>query len=380
MSIRTLEILEPGLMTTVQDRGRYGYQRFGVPVSGALDWFAMRAANTLVGNGSDAAGLEMTVLGPRVRFLAPTRIALAGADLAPSIDGEPVPMWEAVPVDMDSILSFQGARDGIRCYLAAAGGIDVPVVMGSRSTYVKGAIGGAGGRPLQAGDVVSTFPRESENDAPVHGLPEDQRPYYGHDHRVRVVLGPQDEAFTEEGMKTFLASQYAVAIQSDRIGYRLEGPAIEHRAGADIVSDGTPHGAVQVPGDGQPIVLLADRGTTGGYAKIATVISADIGKLAQAMPKDTLSFEAVTVEEAQSILREQVGMLDAIRRGTTEKTDGGKLGIVVDGEAYEVVDASGDAIALPDAAVQDGAGRKQSVRAVVDGEAYEFEIGVYQAE
>lgn len=380
MSTRTLEILEPGLMTTVQDRGRYGYQRFGVPVSGALDWFAMRAANTLVGNGSDAAGLEMTVLGPRVRFLAPTWIALAGADLAPAIDGEPAPMWEAVSVDADSILTFQGARDGIRCYLAAAGGIDVPVVMGSRSTYVKGAIGGAEGRPLQAGDVVSTFLPGSENEMPGRGLREDLRPSYGHDHRVRVVLGPQDEAFTDEGRNTFLTSQYAVAIQSDRIGYRLEGPAIEHRAGADIVSDGTPRGAVQVPGDGQPIVLLADRGTTGGYAKIATVISADIDKLAQAMPKDTLSFEAVTIEEAQRILRERVGMLDAMRRGTTGGTGGGRLGIVVDGEAYEVVDASGDAVALPDVPVQDDAGRKQNVRAVVDGEAYEFEVGVYHAE
>ncbi len=380
MSIEALEIRDPGLMTTVQDGGRYGYQRFGVPVSGALDWFAFRAANILVGNDKNAAGLEMTVLGPRVQFLAETWIAITGADLGAALDGEPVPMWETVRVMNDSILSFQGATDGIRACLAIAGGIDVPVVMGSRSTYVKGAIGGVEGRPLRAGDVLSVVPRLSEVEPVVRMLPEESRPSYGHEHRIRVVLGPQHDAFSDRGIATLFQSTYTVAIQSDRMGYRLEGPVIEHKAGADILSDGTPLGAVQVPGDGQPIILLADRGTTGGYTKIATAISADISRLAQAMPGDTLSFDAVSVDTARSILKEQVAVLDRLGAEAEQRALEVALSIVVDGEAFEVVDESDVAISTPGQMGEDERGRKETVRATVNDQTYEFEIEIRSAD
>ena len=201
MSIETLEIMEPGLLTTVQDQGRYGYQRFGVPVSGAMDAFALRVANVLLGNGEESAGLEMTVFGPRIRFQADAWIALTGADMSPLLDGSALPMWQPVRVPRDGVLVFQGARDGMRSYLAVAGGIDVPVVMGSRSTYLKGVIGGLKGRALSAGDILSTLESGTDVEYANRRLPGNAAPpTYGREHGVRVVLGPQDDAFTAKGL------------------------------------------------------------------------------------------------------------------------------------------------------------------------------------
>ncbi|MCI0439749.1 MAG: biotin-dependent carboxyltransferase family protein [Chloroflexi bacterium] len=371
MSVETLEIVEPGMLTTVQDIGRYGYQRFGVPVSGAMDTFALRAANLLVGNEDGAACLEITVLGPRVRFLADTWIALAGGDLTPTLDGEPVPMWKSVEVSSGSVLSSKGVRDGMRAYLAVAGGIDVPLVMESRSTYLKGAIGGLAGRALRARDVLSAL----EPRGPFVERSLSDPPAYGHEHELRVVLGPQDDAFTQRGMDTFLGSKYTISMQSDRMGYRFDGPAIEHVKGPDIVSDGTPLGAAQVPGDGKPIVLLADRGTTGGYTKIATVISADISELAQAMPGDTVTFKAIEIEAAHDILRQQEERLDAIRSIGAPKP----LSIVVEGEAFEVVDESGEAIVRSELG-EGGARWTHRAKATVGGHTYEFEVTVKQVD
>ena len=243
----TLRIIEPGLLTTVQDLGRYGYQRFGVPVSGAMDDFALRAANLMVGNQEGAAALELTVLGPTIIFESDTCIAITGGDLSPALDGEPVPLWQTVNVPAGGRLSFGGARDGLRSWLAVAGGIDVPVVMRSRSTYVRGGIGGLNGRALAAGDSLSTL---SPSDSPdmIRRLPVDfLAPSYGSSHHLRVVLGPQREAFTEDAISTLLGSTYSVSMDQDRMGCRLEGPALEHRSGPDIVSDGSPLGAVAGP-------------------------------------------------------------------------------------------------------------------------------------
>ena len=380
MSRETLETIEPGFLTTVQDRGRTGYQRFGVPISGAMDMFALLTANILVGNDEGAAGLEMTVMGPKLRFLAETWIAITGADLAPSVDDGAVPQWHTVKVPKDSVLSFQGARDGVRSYLAVAGGIDVPVVMGSRSTYLKGAIGGLHGRALRAGDVLGTEHGETPIEIGERGLPEHlEAPTYGHKHEIRVVLGPQDRSFTSDGVAKFLGSPYSVSVHSDRMGYRLEGPPIEHVSGADIVSDGTALGAVQVPGDGRPIVLLADRGTTGGYTKIATVISADMGKLAQAMPGDTVTFQAVTVEQAHQSLREQHAILRDIRKAAGAAPTA-KLSVVVDGEAFEVADEAGERVAVTGVAAEGEASWTRHATATVDGRTYEFEVEVRQVD
>ena len=376
MSVDALKILEPGLFTTVQDKGRYGYQRFGVPVSGAMDVFALRVANILVGNDDGAAGLEMTVVGPKITFLADTWIAVTGADLSPMLDDTPLPQWESVMVPKDSVLGFQGARDGMRSYLAVGGGIDVPVVMGSRSTYTKSGFGGLEGRALKAGDVLRT--RATETGTPVvkRRLPHHlEPPLYGQEHEIRVVLGPQDKAFTQAGIATFLGSKYSVSMDSDRMGSRVDGPPIEHISGPDIVSDGTALGAVQIPGDGCPIILLADRGTTGGYTKIATAIGPDVDELAQAMPGDTVKFKSVTVEEAHAILEGQETLLRAIRTGSAAAASSAKVSVLVEGEAFEVVSESGEAMALPDVGNSPG-GESHHVRATADGQTFEFDVEI----
>ena len=310
MSHALMETLEPGLLTSVQDMGRYGFQRFGVPVSGAMDPFSLRASNVLVGNDQDAACLEMTVIGPRIRFLEDTLIAITGADLAFAIDGERMPRWQAIHVGKGSVLTSDVMVDGMRAYLAIDGGIDVPEVMGSRSTYSTSRIGGHRGRPLKVGDVLSALPSDPSRRHDERALPEDLEPvHYGHSHVIRVIVGPQADAFTPGALETLFDSRYSVSNDSDRVGYRLEGPHLRHEAGADIISDGSPAGAIQVPADGMPIVLMADRGPTGGYAKIATVISTDLGRLAQARPGDTISFRQVTVAQANSALLEQEAIL-----------------------------------------------------------------------
>ena len=307
-----LEVIEGGIFTTVQDLGRYGYQRYGVPVSGALDQFALRVANLLVGNAEGDAGLEMTLIGPRIRFLADTMIAVTGGDLGPLVDNQPVLCWRSIAVPRGGVLSFSGPRDGIRAYLAVAGGVDVPPVLGSRSTYTRSRLGGLAGHALAPGDRLPVSPGRSLRRVASRELPIQHIPIYGNSHALRVLLGPQDDAFTERGIETFLSSTYTITQASDRMGSRLEGPTIEHRSGADIVSDGAPFGAVQITGEGLPIVLLADRGTTGGYTKIATVISVDLAGMAQAQADDAVSFRSVTLEEAHRILREQERVIEEL--------------------------------------------------------------------
>lgn len=378
MTEPVLEIVEPGVLTTVQDRGRYGYQRIGVPVSGAADEYALRAANLLVGNDEGAACLEMTVSGPTVMFLANTWIAITGADLSPSIDGQPTLQWRSIQVQKDSVLSFLDMKDGIRSYLAVAGGVDVPLVMGSRSTYVQSGIGGLDGRALTAGDRLEALSLDAEATYAERRMPHGYgSPVYGDEHEIRVVLGPHRRAFSDESIATLLGSLYVVSSESDRMGYRLDGPRIEHLAGPDVLSDGNPLGAVQVPGDGVPRVLLADRGTTGGYTKIATVISADVGRVAQAWPGHPMTFKAVTVEEAIEVLREREQVLAAIVTG--EQIAGGlddRVSVTVDGQPFEVVDGDGEV--LSEAAFDGGRaeGRTYEARATVDGGTFDFQVEV----
>lgn len=380
MSHAAIEILEAGLLTTVQDKGRYGYQRFGMPVAGAMDVFALRVGNALVGNDDGSAGLEMTVLGPKIRFLADTWIAVTGADLGATLNGDPISAWQSLQVSKDDELGFKGPQDGMRAYLAIAGGIDVPIVMGSRSTYLKAAVGGLEGRGLRPGDVLSVD--DTETNFVSRQAPEPLGHEYGGEHQVRVVFGPQDGRFTEAGRDTFLGSQFTVAIQSDRMGYRLEGPAIEHIDGPDVISDGTAFGAVQVPGDGQPIVLLADRGTTGGYTKIATVISSDLHKFAQAMPGHTVSFEAVSVDEAHDLYRKREALLESIRSGApvtateAQVSQAVRMGVSVGDKSIEIVDEGGDDIPVPSWAGEAGSNGQFKGRATIKGETFEFDITV----
>jgi len=350
-----LEVLEPGPLTTVQDLGRYGYQRYGVPSSGAMDTFALRVANLLVGNPEGAAGLEMTLAGLQVRILADTVFAVTGADMRPRLDDRLVPMWRAVAAPKGATLSLGAARAGARAYLAVAGGIDVPVVLGSRSTYLRSRLGGLDGRPLQAGDVLRVQGIVPPSTIEGRRIAPRLIPRRGGSQTVRVVLGPQDDRFTREGIRTFLSSVYAVAAQSDRMGYRFEGPRIQHKVSADLVSDGSPHGAVQVPGDGTPIVLLADRGTAGGYTKIATVITVDLARLAQACPGDRILFQAVSVEEARAALVREDAVLQQIRtsaprvfarRLVTTMADGSRCEATIPFQDEETIERGRDTIAL----------------------------------
>jgi len=310
--VEVFEVVQPGLLTTVQDKGRHGYQQYGVPVSGAMDSYALMVANLLVGNGEGDACLEITVLGPRLRILGDTVVSITGADLSPAVNNNPIPMWEAVKVCSGDTISFGHPKGGCRSYLAVAGGIDVPEVMGSRSTYVKSRLGGLEGRPLRSGDRLRAG--ETRVEISAKKLLPQYIPEYKAENELRVILGPQDDYFTERGIQTFLHSEYVISIQADRMGYRLEGPPIEHKAGADIISDGVLLGAVQVPGDGLPIILLADRQTTGGYVKIATVSTVDLSKLAQAEPGDRVRFLQVTEEEAYQLLREYDRTIDALKQ------------------------------------------------------------------
>lgn len=306
VSRECFEVIKAGILTTVQDLGRVGYQAYGVVVGGAMDAYALRVGNILVGNDAHAAGLECTWNGPTLLFLADAIVAITGGDLAPTLDGEAMPMWRSVTVHKGSVLALNQAGAGVRAYLCIRGGIDVPHVMGSRATYVRGTIGGYDGRALQRGDRLRVYTREciSPQASQMHtkqSLHPELIPTYTSSVIARVILGPQEKAFTPASIEAFLRERYRITPQSDRMGYRLEGPKLSHVNATDMITDATVMGAVQVPMSGDPIVLMADRQTTGGYPKIATVISVDLGLLAQVKPNDTVRFCAISVQEAQQL-------------------------------------------------------------------------------
>lgn len=309
-----LEVIEAGLIATVQDLGRYGFRQFGVPVSGAVDSFALRAANALVGNPPEAAALEIGVGGAAVAPADDCLVAATGAGFDLLVRGRRAPLWMSLFVRRNWEIRLVNNRGGGWAYLAAAGGFGAPPVLGSRSTYLRGGFGGHEGRALRAGDalVVGRSPHNTPAMAGRH-VPNERRPgaYDESSKRVvEVVLGPQWEWFTERGRSTFLSSEYAVTFASDRMGYRLQGPAIERRAQAEMISDGMAAGAVQVPADGQPMVMMSDGATAGGYPKIAVVASADLPAVAQCPPgTGRLRFRATTVEAAQDRLRAMLAQL-----------------------------------------------------------------------
>lgn len=303
-----LEILSPGFLTTLQDLGRRGFERFGVPVAGALDAFALRAANALVNNPPDSAGLEFTLQAPVLRAWADCLVAAAGPGVHLWIDGRPIPTFMAAFVRRGWTIRLEISHGW--GYLAAAGGIDTPPLMGSRATYLRAGLGGLEGRALQTGDLLALglprctdfFARAGAN-LPAAALPYDLTPCPLL--TLNAIPGPQVEAFTPAALETFYNSQYTIAAQSDRMGFRLDGPPLEHATPADILSEGIAAGAVQVPADGKPIILLADRQTSGGYTKIATLASSSLPRLVQAFPGGNvaLCFRRVTVEEAQAAWR-----------------------------------------------------------------------------
>ncbi|PAD34363.1 biotin-dependent carboxyltransferase family protein [Terribacillus saccharophilus] len=310
MSSKLFQVIKPGLMTTFQDLGRTGYQEYGVVVAGAMDDFSLQIANLLVGNKRDEAGLEVTMMGPVLKVLEDAVIAITGGNLSPRVNGQPAPMWKSFAVKEGQLIEFGQPLEGIRSYISVAGGFDLPAVMGSNSTYLKARIGGLNGRALEKEDILYG----TENPYAVTGrsLHYDEIPKYKKEVTVRVVLGPHQDAFTEEAIKNFLSSNYEITPQSDRMGYRLKGPELTHKTTADIISEAIPLGGIQVPANGQPIILMADRQTTGGYTRIATAIAVDIPMLAQAAPGAVIRFEEVAVEEAQELYQERASLLQIL--------------------------------------------------------------------
>jgi antagonist of KipI len=304
--IATLEILMQGPLSTVQDLGRPGFARYGVPPSGALDSFSLRVANLLVGNPEGEAGIEITVMGLKVRAIADLAIAVTGGDLQPQVNDNPLEMWRSHILREGDILSFRGPRSGCRAYLAVGGGISVDPVMGSRSTNLSSRFGGFQGRPLRKGDILSSGSPHFHLKVGKRILSPEWIPRYAGDWLLRVISGPQQDDFTETVRGLFLSSVFTVTPQSDRTGIRLAGPAVERKDGVpeSIISEGVIPGAIQIPGDGQPIIILVET-VTGGYRKIATVITADLPLLGQVKPGDRVKFNEVSLEEASEVLGEQ---------------------------------------------------------------------------
>ncbi|HEY6210906.1 MAG TPA: biotin-dependent carboxyltransferase family protein [Vicinamibacterales bacterium] len=306
-------VLKPGMLTTIQDLGRWGYQSRGVPVAGPMDPCSHRVANALAGNGEGAAALEITLVGPELEFGDERLVAIAGAEFDVLLDGRPTPHLAPFLVSSGSHLRFGERRKGARAYLAVSGGIGGAPILGSRSTHVLSGMGGVNGRALKTGDLVPL------NDAPtamgshrtagaVVPLPEGAA-------TIRVLAGPQSDYFADDALDALQSAPYAITQQSDRMAFRLDGPRLAHARGADIISDATPLGALQVPASGQPILLMADRQTTGGYPKIATMIAADVALAGQLGPGDAITFALCTPREAMAALIAQERALLRIAAG-----------------------------------------------------------------
>ncbi len=330
MSIR---VIRPGLLTTIQDLGRYGLQQFGVIVSGAMDPLALRISNLLVGNAPSEAALEITLSGPALLFERDALIAITGGDLSAVFDGQSVPLWRPILVRQGCVLEFRSPRRGCRAYLSVAGGFDVPLVMNSHSTYLRAQLGGFNGRPLQAGDVVNFRSASESATQQLRKLSErlSERPFvatdwfagldlaeYADDPTIRVMSGGQYDWFNKESREALVSEPFRITKQSDRMGYRLTGPTLQIIQPRELISEAVTMGTVQVPPEGQPIILMADRPTTGGYAKIAQVATVDLPVLAQLKPGAQIRFLSISVEEAQELYRSREAMIRRLECGIAQ--------------------------------------------------------------
>ncbi|WP_026478562.1 5-oxoprolinase subunit C family protein [Alkaliphilus transvaalensis] len=312
-------VVNAGLLTTLQDGGRWGYQQFGIPVAGAMDRYGLELGNLLVGNSRHEVGLEFTYIGPTIKFLDKTSFAITGGDFQPQLNDKKVKMYQTLYANKGDILKFSNPIKGCRGYLTVAGGFDVEVVMGSKSTYLRGGFGGFKGRKLKEGDIIPIQQIPLNQKPTTKIIPVDMIPQYENSKTIRVILGPELDRFHKKGIETFLKETYKLSNQWDRMGYRLEGEKIQHLDGADIISGGINLGAIQVPGDGKPIIMMADHQTTGGYTKIANVISVDLPYLAQMKPGDEINFKSVSLEEAHQLLRKQETKIVDLQNRFNEK-------------------------------------------------------------
>ncbi|SEN22726.1 biotin-dependent carboxyltransferase family protein [Lihuaxuella thermophila] len=333
----SLKVIRAGLLTTIQDLGRFGMQKHGVIVSGAMDPFALRIGNLLVGNEEGEAALEMTMLGPSLLFQRDSFIAICGGDLSPRLNGEKIPGWRPVFVRRGSILEFGAPVSGCRAYLTVAGGFDIPLVMESRSTYLRAGIGGFQGRALKEGDVlnlrtpseqvIKRMRHRSEAAGSRSFLVSEWSVSSGFlaDYRkknpvIRALPGGQWNRFTSDSREKFFSQEFQVTGQSDRMGYRLEGPKLSLSGPLELISEAVSNGTIQVPPSGNPIILLADRQTTGGYPKIAQIASVDLPLIAQVKPGEKIRFQPVTLEEAQELYRKREMEIEMLKQSIALKT------------------------------------------------------------
>ncbi|MFF2752753.1 biotin-dependent carboxyltransferase family protein [Psychrobacillus sp. NPDC058041] len=319
MSVR---VLNSGLLTTIQDIGRFGSQKYGVIVSGAMDIYSLRLANLLVGNRENEAALEITLYGATLQFDEDTVVAITGGDFLTTIDGIIVPIWRPVLIKKKSILKFNSAIKGCRAYVAIAGGVNIPEIMGSKSTYLRAKLGGFDGRALQKGDILPIGDRNKLNNEIKKYIETNTISWsinlnelisFKSDQTIRVLKGTEFDRFDKESQKTFFEHPYSVTLQSDRMGYRLEGTPISLSNNFDLISEGVTFGTIQIPPNGQPIILMADRQTTGGYPKIGQVITADLPSLAQLQPRAIIRFKEITLEEAENILFQNEQIINRIK-------------------------------------------------------------------
>lgn len=311
MSVR---IVTGGLQTTVQDLGRPSSQRRGVPAGGAMDRDALRAGNLLVGNDDGAAALETTLIGPSVTFDHPTLVAITGADLGATVDHQPIPVWHAALVQAGATIRFGAPARGCRAYLAVAGGIDVPLVFESRSTYLRAEFGGHEGRALRAGDVLAVGPPsvlsqriaaslggESPVSAARWTIAPTARPIYPPDAVVRLIPGQHTDVLSEQSREQLFSEPFRISASSDRMGYRLDGAPLSLRRRIELLSEAVAFGTVQLPPGGAPIILMADRQTTGGYPRIGEVATVDLPLVAQLKPGDHVRFRPISLRDAHRL-------------------------------------------------------------------------------
>ncbi|HDR8244022.1 KipI antagonist [Bacillus thuringiensis] len=321
-----VEVLHAGMFTTVQDLGRSHYQQYGVPVGGAMDQSALRMINMLVGNEENEAGLEMTIMGPKLLIKKTTLLAIGGADMEPLLNGERIPLWRPILAEEGSMLCFGKVKSGCRAYVTFAGGIHIDRTMGSKSTYIRAAIGGIEGRMLNKGDYFQIGAQPEMANRFIQDLQKDGRiktkwainnsvlSKYKKHPKLRVITDFEYDQFTEESRKAFFTKEYKVSNYADRMGYRIEGEVLNRIEEKEVLSNPVTFGTIQVPNGGQPIILMADRQTTGGYPRMGNIISVDLPLLAQLKPGDYVSFEEITLEEAEQLYIEQEVNINLLKK------------------------------------------------------------------
>lgn len=325
----SITVLTPGLLTTIQDIGRYGYQKYGVIVSGAMDSYDMRLSNIIIGNDENEGVLEITLIGPSLSIAKGNLIALTGADLSPTIDGKKVPMGRPIYLNEDCTLKFGRCISGCRAYLSVAGGFDVPIFMGSKSTYLRAKLGGKDGRVLKKNDVLEIGNKGELSLKIIEKLRQTSKEesfvfskWYMKNYitqnsevtNIRVFEDSQFENVSEKSIDDFFNLTFSVDTKSDRMGYRLNGPKIKLKENIEMISGEVSFGTIQIPPDGNPIILLADRGTSGGYPKIAHVVSCDLQKLVQLKPSDKVKFKKITLKEAEKLYLTREKYIEDLKR------------------------------------------------------------------